>query len=105
MSVKPKKSKIEKHHIEDFIGRSYMSFCVLLLIVIIVSMVYFVASKGIANFTSGEIKLSDFLFGKKWSPEGDNPSYGALPFIMAHFWLRCLQRLSQVHSVSALLCS
>ncbi|QSF42525.1 MULTISPECIES: phosphate ABC transporter permease subunit PstC [Paenibacillus] len=93
MRVKPKKTRIEKHHIEDFLGRIYMSFCVLLLIVIIVSMVYFVASKGIANFISGEMKVSDFLFGSKWAPEADTPSYGALPFITGSFLVTLLAAL------------
>lgn len=93
MRVKPKKTRIEKHHIEDFLGRIYMSFCVLLLIVIIVSMVYFVASKGIANFISGEMKVSDFLFGTKWAPEADTPSYGALPFIAGSFLVTLLAAL------------
>lgn len=70
-----------------------MSFCVLLLIVIIVSMVYFVASKGIANFVSGEVKVSDFLFGTKWSPEADTPSYGAFPFIAGSFLVTLLAAL------------
>lgn len=70
-----------------------MSFCVLLLIVIIVSMVYFVASKGIANFISGEVKVSDFLFGTKWAPESDTPSYGALPFIAGSFLVTLLAAL------------
>lgn len=93
MRVKPKKTRIEKHHIEDLIGRSYMSFCVLLLIVIIISMVYFVASKGISTFTSGDVKLSEFLFGTKWSPEGDTPSYGAFPFISGSFLVTLLAAL------------
>ncbi|WP_249902276.1 phosphate ABC transporter permease subunit PstC [Paenibacillus sp. PK3_47] len=75
------------------VGRIYMSLCVLLLIVIIVSMVYFVASKGIANFISGEVKLTDFLFGTKWSPEGETPSFGALPFISGSFLVTLLAAL------------
>lgn len=67
-----------------------MSFCVLLLVLIIISMVYFVASKGIANFISGEVKVSDFLFGTKWSPEADTPSYGAFPFISGSFLVTLL---------------
>ncbi|BCG59218.1 phosphate ABC transporter permease subunit PstC [Paenibacillus sp. URB8-2] len=79
------KSRIEKHHIEDFIGRSYMSFCVLLLIVAIISMVYFVMSKGISTFVVDKVSVSDFFFGTKWSPEGSPPSFGALPFIAGSF--------------------
>lgn len=93
MRGKTNTKKIEKHHIEDMVGRIYMSLCVLLLIVIIVSMVYFVASKGIANFISGEVKLTDFLFGTKWAPEADTPSYGALPFITGSFLVTLLAAL------------
>ncbi len=93
MRAKPKKAKIEKHHIEDFIGKAYMSFCVLLLIVIIISMVYFVASKGISTFTSGDVKVSEFLFGTKWSPEADTPSYGAFPFIAGSFLVTLIAAL------------
>ncbi|AIQ58901.1 phosphate ABC transporter permease [Paenibacillus borealis] len=93
MRVKPKKTRFEKHHIENMVGRIYMSFCVMLLIVIIVSMVYFVASKGIANFVNGEVKVSEFLFGTKWSPEADTPSYGAFPFISGSFLVTLLAAL------------
>lgn len=93
MRGKSNAKKIEKHHIEDMVGRIYMSLCVLLLIVIIVSMVYFVASKGIANFISGEVKVSEFLFGTKWAPEADTPSYGALPFISGSFLVTLLAAL------------
>lgn len=91
--MKAKKSRIEKHHIEDLIGRSYMSFCVLLLIVIIVSMVYFVASKGLSTFINGTTSVSEFFFGTKWSPEGDTPSFGALPFITGSFTVTLLAAL------------
>ncbi|MDT3426327.1 phosphate transport system permease protein [Paenibacillus forsythiae] len=85
MRVQDRKSRIEKHHIEDLIGRSYMSLCVLLLIISIVSMVYFVTSKGISTFAIDKVSLADFFFGTKWSPEGDNPTFGALPFIAGSF--------------------
>lgn len=70
-----------------------MSFCVLLLITIIVSMVYFVASKGISTFTSGNATVSEFLFGTKWSPEADTPSFGAFPFISGSFLVTLLAAL------------
>ncbi|WP_410511392.1 phosphate ABC transporter permease subunit PstC [Paenibacillus sp. BR2-3] len=88
-----KKSRLEKHHIEDLIGRSYMSFCVLLLIVIIISMVYFVTSKGISTFIGGEVTVSEFFFGTKWSPEGDTALYGAFPFIAGSFLVTLLAAL------------
>lgn len=91
--MKANKSRIEKHHIEDLIGRSYMAFCVLLLIVIIISMVYFVASKGLSTFLNGTTSVSEFFLGTKWSPEGDVPSFGALPFITGSFTVTLLAAL------------
>ncbi|MDQ0195016.1 phosphate ABC transporter permease subunit PstC [Paenibacillus wynnii] len=93
MRGKLKQSRFEKHHIEDFIGRSYMSLCVLLLVVIIISMVYFVASKGVSTFISGDVTVSDFLFGTKWSPEAEPASYGAFPFIAGSFLVTLLAAL------------
>ncbi|MFP4975886.1 phosphate ABC transporter permease subunit PstC [Paenibacillus sp. CN-4] len=93
MSVKPNKSRIEKHHIEDAVGRIYMSFCVFLLVIIIVSMVYFVASKGVSTFVTSGVSLSEFFLGKTWDPTGDVPKYGALPFITGSFLVTLLAAL------------
>ncbi|GGF62795.1 putative ABC transporter permease protein YqgH [Paenibacillus albidus] len=93
MRVKSKKSRLEKHHIEDLVGRSYMAFCVLLLIVIIISMVYFVASKGLSTFITGGVSVGEFFFGTKWAPEADTPSFGAFPFISGSFLVTLLAAL------------
>ncbi|HEY2494279.1 MAG TPA: phosphate ABC transporter permease subunit PstC [Paenibacillus sp.] len=76
---------IQKHHLEDWVGRIYTTFCVSLLVIIIVSMIYFVASKGLATFFTNGVNVGDFLFGTKWDPNGDNPLFGALPFIVGSF--------------------
>lgn len=91
--MKPNKSRIEKHHIEDAVGRIYMSFCVFLLVIIIVSMVYFVASKGVSTFVTSGVSLSEFFLGKTWDPTGDVPKYGALPFITGSFLVTLLAAL------------
>ncbi|WP_459954241.1 phosphate ABC transporter permease subunit PstC [Paenibacillus pini] len=79
--------KFQKHHMEDLIGRSYTMLCVGLLILIIVSIIYFVASKGLATFIQDGVSLGDFLFGSKWDPEGSQgtPVFGVLPFIFGSF--------------------
>lgn len=91
--MKPNKSRVEKHHIEDAVGRIYMSFCVFLLVIIIVSMVYFVASKGVSTFVTSGVSLSEFFLGKTWDPTGDVPKYGALPFITGSFLVTLLAAL------------
>ncbi|MBT2287830.1 phosphate ABC transporter permease subunit PstC [Paenibacillus albidus] len=70
-----------------------MAFCVLLLIVIIISMVYFVASKGLSTFITGGVSVSEFFFGTKWAPEADTPSFGAFPFISGSFLVTLLAAL------------
>ncbi len=72
-----------KHRAEEWIGRIYTTFCVALLIVIIVSIVYFVASKGVSTFAVNGVSLSGFLFGQNWQPDSDK--FGALPFIFGSF--------------------
>lgn len=91
--MKSTNRRFEKHHIENMVGRIYMSFCVLLLVTIIISMVYFVASKGISTFTVNKVSLADFFFGQKWSPTGNPPAYGALPFITGSFLVTLLAAL------------
>lgn len=72
-----------KHKSEEWIGRIYTTFCVALLLIVIVSIVYFVASKGVMTFAVNGVSLSDFLFGQKWQPDSGN--FGALSFIFGSF--------------------
>ena len=80
-----------KHRAEEWIGRIYTTFCVALLIIVIVSIVYFVASKGIATFAFDGVKLSEFLFGLNWGP--DDKQFGAFPFIYGSFIVSLLAAL------------
>ncbi|MBP2000654.1 phosphate transport system permease protein [Paenibacillus shirakamiensis] len=84
MSAKPDQPYLlRKHKTEEWIGRGYTTICVMFLIVIIISIVYFVASKGITTFTKDGVSVSEFLFGTRWSP--DDNHFGAFPFIYGSF--------------------
>ena len=72
---------LPKHIWEEWLGRAYVYACVGLLIVTIYSIVWFIASKGLSPVTSGGVALRDILFGLRWSPEGEPPLFGALPFL------------------------
>ncbi|AWB43707.1 phosphate ABC transporter permease subunit PstC [Paenibacillus sp. CAA11] len=72
-----------RHKAEEWIGRIYTTVCVLFLIVIIFSIVYFVATKGVATFAVDGVSMSEFLFGNSWGP--DDNKFGALPFIAGSF--------------------
>jgi phosphate transport system permease protein len=66
-------------------GRAYTYLCIAILIITIFSMVYFVASRGLATFFKNGVSVSEFLTGRNWSPDGEPPMYGALPFITGSF--------------------
>lgn len=63
------------------------------LVAVIVSIVYFVASKGVATFAVNGVSLREFFFGTKWSPDGEPKSFGALPFITGSFAVTILAAL------------
>lgn len=84
---------LEKHRLEDWIGRIYTSVCVVFLIATIVSIVYFVTSKGIATFAVNGVAMSDFFFGTHWAPDSSPPSFGALPAITGSFLVTLLAAL------------
>lgn len=75
-----------KHHFaEEWVGRIYTTLCVLFLVTTIVAMVYFVASRGLTTFFKDHVNPLELLTGLKWSPEGEPPMFGALPFIFGSF--------------------
>jgi phosphate transport system permease protein len=81
--TKPKRWR--KHVLEELRGKTFVYFCVLLLVVTIFSIVYFIASRGLTPFISQGVSLKDMLFGLKWKPEGEPPLFGALPFLFGSF--------------------
>ncbi|GIO16639.1 putative ABC transporter permease protein YqgH [Cohnella xylanilytica] len=82
--AKPRERK-QRHVAEEIRGKIYVYFCVLLMIVTIFSIVYFIASRGLAPFVSQGVALKDMLLGLKWKPEGEPPLFGALPFLFGSF--------------------
>ena len=85
--------KREKHYYEDWIGKIYTSICVVFLIVVIISIVFFVASKGVTTFVKDGVSPFEFFTSGTWNPTGDEPSYGALPFIVGSFTVTILAAL------------
>lgn len=81
--TKSKRAKMEQR------GKLISFLCIALIVLVVVSIFYFVASKGLSTFFVDNVHLFDFLFGKQWSPEetGSNgqPLVGALPMIAGSF--------------------
>lgn len=89
-----KKSKRSK--MEQF-GKAISSLCIALIVVVVLSIFYFVASKGLATFFVNKVNVFDFLFGSKWNPSvvgSDGKALvGALPMILGSFIVTLLSAI------------
>ncbi|MBC2582426.1 phosphate ABC transporter permease subunit PstC [Clostridium sp. DJ247] len=65
----------------EYVGRSFAIFCGLLIVILTLSIILFVSSKGISTFTKHGYSLKDFLFSTQWRPDSDTPKLGAFIFI------------------------
>jgi len=76
----------KRRKVFDKIGKTYAFICAFLLIVITVSIFYFVATKGLSTFIVDKRSISEFLFGTTWKPDRPNsqggPAVGSLQFIL-----------------------
>lgn len=82
---------------KDRFGR-YLSLGALLLIVVVVlSIFWFVASKGLATFFANKVNIRDFLTGTKWAPgqtdANGHPYVGAAPMIVGSFLVTLISAL------------
>jgi len=67
----------------EYLGQGFATLCGMLIIIITISIIIFIASKGMKIFTEDGYSLSQFLFTNNWSPnKGGEPSFGALAFIL-----------------------
>lgn len=66
----------------EYIGRIFSTLCGLAIIVLTLTIIVFITSKGINTFQKHEYPLTEFLFSSKWNPDSDNPKLGALIFIV-----------------------
>lgn len=86
-----KKSKTEKR------GRFLSLLCIALILVVVLAIFLFVASKGLATFFKDGINVFSFLFGETWNPSGTGPDgkplVGALPMIIGSFLVTFLAAL------------
>lgn len=66
----------------EYLGRGYAMFCGILIIVLTISIIIFLATKGINTFTKDHYSLAKFLFSSKWTPDAKNPEFGVAIFIV-----------------------
>lgn len=88
--TKSKRAKMETR------GKFLSFLCIALIVVVVLSIFYFVASKGLATFFKDKVNVFDFLFGTDWNPGAKvngKPLVGALPMIVGSFIVTLLSAL------------
>ncbi|MDR2832122.1 MAG: phosphate ABC transporter permease subunit PstC [Streptococcaceae bacterium] len=90
--TKSKRAKMEQ------IGKIVSFICIALIVVVVFSIFYFVASKGLATFTGPDaVNVFSFIFGTDWSPSTVGPDgqrlVGALPMITGSFLVTFLSAI------------
>ncbi|KRM74973.1 phosphate ABC transporter permease subunit PstC [Secundilactobacillus collinoides] len=79
---------------EDRRGRIITYSCIGIIIVLVVSILYFIASRGLATFIQNHVNVFRFLTGTQWNPSlldsHGQPEVGALPMITTSFLVTIL---------------
>lgn len=95
--IQAKLLKSSKASREDVWGRIISYTCIVAIILLVVSILYFVASRGLATFTHDHVNIWRFLTGKNWNPgqlgAHGHPQVGALPMIITSFSVTVLSAL------------
>ncbi len=83
-----KKGRLEK------LGKTVSFICIAIIVFVVVSILYFVTSKGLSTFFTDGVSFWGFLTGSVWSPgnvgENGHPLVGALPMITGSFLVTLL---------------
>jgi phosphate transport system permease protein len=77
------KRSFKERLINEYLGQGFAGVCGILIILITITILVFIASKGIRIFTTDGYSVTGFLFKSDWKPNaGGEPSFGALAFIL-----------------------
>jgi len=79
--VKGQKSR--NYFVSEYIGKTLVTICGLLIVIATLSIIAFICGKGLQSFLHGEISFWEMISSTNWSPnDPDHKSYGALIFIV-----------------------
>ncbi len=71
--------------VKEFVIEKLIYLCGIISILIVVLIFIFLAKEGFSLFKTASLK--DFLFGEKWYPISDPPSFGILPLILGSLFV------------------
>jgi len=66
----------------EYLGKTYAYLCGILIVILTLSIIFFIAQKGLQTFLVDKYSLKDFLFSTNWKPDSETPSFGAGIFII-----------------------
>ncbi|MCF6515319.1 phosphate ABC transporter permease subunit PstC [Lactobacillus sp. S2-2] len=89
--IKNKLLKPSKATKQDRFGRRISVLCIGLIVILVASIIFFIATKGMATFISNHVNPIKFLTGTDWSPS--QKMTGALPMIVTSFGVTLLAAL------------
>jgi phosphate transport system permease protein len=77
-----KEKKSINYVTKEYIGRTLVTICGLLIVLTTISIIIFICGKGIQSFLQSNISLADMFTSTNWSPnDPKHKSYGAVIFI------------------------
>lgn len=77
-----KKNNFLKNLKNEYLGRGFSTLCGFFIVLLTLAIIFFITSKGVQTFTVNKYSIFHFLFSTDWAPGRDNPSFGALIFIV-----------------------
>ncbi|SKA76107.1 phosphate transport system permease protein [Clostridium sp. USBA 49] len=81
------KENFSKKLKNEYIGKTFVTICGLLIVALTVSIIIFVTLKGLSTFTKDKYPITKFLFSTNWNPdaslENGGPQFGTLIFIIS----------------------
>ncbi|MEJ6399605.1 phosphate ABC transporter permease subunit PstC [Nicoliella lavandulae] len=95
--IKAKLMKPSKETKQETFGKIISYTCIVAIMLLVLLVLYFIISFGMATFTTNHVNLWSFLSGTNWSPgtvdAHGNPEVGALPMIVTSFAVTILSAL------------
>ncbi len=79
----------ESNRRKELLGYGATLLCAGLLGIVTITLIIFIAQKGVSTFIGTGISVRDFITGAQWNPDrllaSGGPSFGAFPFILGSF--------------------
>lgn len=76
------KNTLYKRIKNEYLGKTFSIMCGIFIIIITLSIITFIVTKGIRTFSVHKYPLFKFLFSSNWKPDASNPQFGSLIFIL-----------------------